>query len=83
MALVGPRPLIPFMLDPYPALRRSRCVVRPGLTGLWQISKREDNTSALSMATEDLEYVATRTVAGDVRIMMGTLPAILRGTGAV
>lgn len=83
MAIVGPRPLIPFMLDPYPALRRARCVVRPGLTGLWQISKREDNTSALSMAAEDLEYVATRSVGGDVRIMLGTVPAILRGTGAV
>lgn len=83
MALVGPRPLIPFMLDPYPELRRARCVVRPGLTGLWQISSREDNTDAWSMAAEDLGYVATRTVAGDVRIMVGTLPAILRGTGAV
>jgi exopolysaccharide production protein ExoY len=83
MALVGPRPLLPFMLDPYPALRRSRCVVRPGVTGLWQISRREDNTSALSMAAEDLDYVATRTVGGDVRIMVATVPAILRGTGAV
>ncbi len=83
MALVGPRPLIPFMLDPYPALRRARCVVRPGLTGLWQISQRADHTSALSMAAKDLEYVATRTVGGDLRIMLGTVPAVLRGSGAV
>ena len=83
MALVGPRPLLPFMLAPYPELRRVRCAVRPGLTGLWQVSKREDNTSALSMADEDLEYVATRSVLGDVSIMMRTIPAILRGSGAV
>jgi lipopolysaccharide/colanic/teichoic acid biosynthesis glycosyltransferase len=83
MALVGPRPLLPFMLEPYPDLRRVRCAVRPGLTGLWQVSKREDNTSALSMAREDLEYVATRSVSGDVRIMARTVPAIVRGSGAV
>lgn len=83
MALVGPRPLLPFMLEPYPELRRVRSAVRPGLTGLWQVSKREDNTSALSMADEDLAYVATRTVLGDLAIMMRTVPAILRGSGAM
>ena len=83
MGLVGPRPLLPFMLQPYPDLRRVRCAVRPGLTGLWQVSRREDNTSALSMAREDLEYVRTRCVVGDVRIMAKTIPAIIRGSGAV
>ena len=83
MGLVGPRPLLPFMLAPYPELRRARSAVRPGLTGLWQVSKREDNTSALSMSDEDLEYVATRSVAGDFAIIMRTVPAILRGSGAV
>lgn len=83
MALVGPRPLLPFMLEPYPELRRVRSAVRPGLTGLWQVSKREDNTSALSMADEDLAYVATRSVLGDFAIMMRTVPAILRGSGAM
>lgn len=83
MGLVGPRPLLPFMLEPYPELRRARSAVRPGLTGLWQVSKREDNTSAMSMADEDLEYVATRSVAGDFAIIVRTVPAILRGSGAV
>ncbi len=83
MALVGPRPLLPFMLDPHPDLRRDRCAVRPGLTGLWQVSMREDNTTAWSMANEDLEYIRTRSVLGDVKIMARTLPAIVRGSGAV
>jgi Sugar transferases involved in lipopolysaccharide synthesis len=83
MGLVGPRPLLPFMLEPYPELRRARSAVRPGLTGLWQVSKREDNTSAMSMADEDLEYVTTRSVAGDLAIIVRTVPAILRGSGAV
>lgn len=83
MSLVGPRPLIPFMLKPYPELRAARCVVRPGITGLWQISARDDNTNALSMAKEDLEYIATRSVFGNIGIMLRTVPAILRGSGAV
>lgn len=83
MSLVGPRPLIPFMLKPYPELRAARCAVRPGITGLWQISKRDDNTNALSMAKEDLEYIATRSVLGNIGIMLRTVPAILRGSGAV
>ena len=83
MSLIGPRPLIPFMLAPYPELRRVRCSVRPGLTGLWQVSTRSDNTTALAMADADLEYIATRSLRGDLSILARTVPAILKGSGAM
>jgi lipopolysaccharide/colanic/teichoic acid biosynthesis glycosyltransferase len=83
MSLIGPRPLIPFMLAPYPELRRVRCSVRPGLTGLWQVSTRSDNTTALAMADADLEYIATRSLRGDMSILVRTVPAILKGSGAM
>jgi lipopolysaccharide/colanic/teichoic acid biosynthesis glycosyltransferase len=83
MSLIGPRPLIPFMLAPYPELRRVRCTVRPGLTGLWQVSTRSDNTTALAMADADLEYIATRSLRGDMAILVRTVPAILKGSGAM
>ncbi len=83
MSLIGPRPLIPFMLAPYPELRRVRCTVRPGLTGLWQVSTRSDNTTALAMADADLEYIATRSLRGDLSILLRTVPAILKGSGAM
>ncbi len=83
MSLVGPRPLLPFMLDPYPNLRRARGVVKPGLTGQWQISARDDNTTALGMMDEDLRYIRERSFVGDVRILAQTLPAVMRGSGAV
>jgi exopolysaccharide production protein ExoY len=83
MSLIGPRPLIPFMLAPYPELRRVRCMVRPGLTGLWQVSTRSDNTTALAMADADLEYIATRSLRGDLSILVRTVPAILKGSGAM
>ena len=83
MTLVGPRPLLPFMLDPYPHLRRQRCAVRPGLTGLWQVSQRDANTTALAMADDDLAYVERRSLTMDLRILLRTLPAVVRGSGAV
>jgi exopolysaccharide production protein ExoY len=58
MSLVGPRPLVPFMLAPHPEFREVRGLVRPGLTGLWQIRERENNTSAACMMPHDLEYLA-------------------------
>jgi exopolysaccharide production protein ExoY len=83
MSLVGPRPLLPFMLDPFPDLRAARCTVKPGITGLWQISSRDENTNAWSMADEDLAYIADRGVAQDMQILLRTVPAVLRGSGAV
>ena len=71
------------MAAAFPELRRVRCAVRPGVTGLWQVSKRDDNTSALSMADEDLAYIENRSVGNDISIMLRTIPAILRGSGAV
>jgi lipopolysaccharide/colanic/teichoic acid biosynthesis glycosyltransferase len=83
MSLIGPRPLVPFMLAPYPDLRRARSMVRPGLTGLWQVSTRSDNTTALGMADADLEYVANHTLRGDLKILWRTVPAIVKGSGAM
>ncbi|MGZ4676755.1 MAG: sugar transferase [Acidimicrobiia bacterium] len=83
MSLVGPRPLLQFMLDPYPNLRAARCVVKPGVTGLWQISSRDDNTTALSMAAEDLQYIEERSLRTDLGIIARTIPAVVRGSGAV
>ena len=83
MSLVGPRPVPRFMLDIYPDLRRVRCAVRPGLTGLWQVNQRSANTSAMQMADEDLEYIATRSTVGDLRIILRTVPAVIKGSGAI
>lgn len=82
MSLVGPRPLMVHMLEPFPELRRVRCKVRPGITGLWQIRAREDNTSVHSMIQHDLEYLMEFNLWLDCRILMATVPAVVRGAGA-
>jgi exopolysaccharide production protein ExoY len=82
MSLVGPRPLIPFMLEPYPEFRKARALVRPGITGLWQVSERHNNTSALSMMPYDLEYIRSFSLGLDGRILFRTPFAVSSGNGA-
>lgn len=82
MSLVGPRPLMVHMLNPFPELRRVRGLVRPGLTGLWQISKRESNETALQMAPYDLEYIRQFNFWMDLRILLRTPVAVVSGRGA-
>ncbi|WP_327190129.1 sugar transferase [Streptomyces xinghaiensis] len=80
MSLVGPRPL-PVGDSAFTGEARRRLLVRPGLTGLWQISGRSDLAweDALRL---DLEYVDAWSVRLDLTILLRTLPAVLRGDGA-
>jgi exopolysaccharide production protein ExoY len=83
MSLVGPRPLMTHMLEPYPALRALRCKVRPGITGLWQVNDRAHNTHVAHMARWDLDYVQHFDLALDARVLARTLRAVVSGRGAV
>jgi exopolysaccharide biosynthesis polyprenyl glycosylphosphotransferase len=80
MSLVGPRP---HPLDDYQryALEdRRRLDVSPGITGLWQITARDDPSFKTNMAL-DLEYIENWSLAMDFTIAWKTLPAVLGGTG--
>lgn len=83
MSLVGPRPLVPFMLDHLNASKFKRCEVKPGLTGLWQIRDRIHSTSADSMIFHDLEYIDTFSVLLDLKILIATVPKVISGEGAI
>ena len=78
MSLVGPRPVLPWEAQLFGAECQYRFQVKPGLTGLWQVSGR----SRLSMrqALElDVEYALRRSLALDLIIILRTVPAVLRG----
>ena len=78
MSLVGPRPMLPWEAELLEEPYRSRFRVKPGITGLWQVSGR----SRLSMRTAlelDVEYVRCRGVAFDLGILARTVPALFRG----
>ncbi len=81
MHIVGPRPDEPELVAQYRPEWRRRHTVKPGVTGLAQIRGRADLTYSETM-TFDLEYVDTRTFAGDVRIILKTLGAVAGRKGA-
>ncbi|WP_018154907.1 sugar transferase [Demetria terragena] len=82
MSLVGPRPPLPQEVAEYgPDMARRRMTVRPGLTGLWQVSGRSDLTWSDS-ARLDLYYVDNWSATGDLVILGQTIGAVLRGRGA-
>ena len=81
MSLVGPRPIVAKELDRYGANASLYLAVKPGLTGLWQTSGRNDTTYDQRVQL-DAEYVRTWSVAKDLQIVVNTVPAVVRGAGA-
>jgi exopolysaccharide biosynthesis polyprenyl glycosylphosphotransferase len=81
MSLVGPRPALPNEAAQYAEHVRRRLVVKPGLTGLWQVSGRSDLTWDESVRM-DLRYVENWSFVLDLQILWKTLGVIIRGSGA-
>ena len=81
MSLVGPRPCLEWEARMFPAEFRPRFSVRPGLTGLWQVSGRS-TMGTLEMLHLDLTYVRTRDLIGDLSILARTIPSMLRDHSA-
>jgi lipopolysaccharide/colanic/teichoic acid biosynthesis glycosyltransferase len=81
MSLVGPRPPIQYEVDRYPAHWFVRFEVKPGLTGLWQVSGRS-NTTLEEMIALDATYVRQRSLHLNIWILLRTIPAVLSLGGA-
>jgi lipopolysaccharide/colanic/teichoic acid biosynthesis glycosyltransferase len=80
MSLVGPRPVVPYELEHYPGWYRERFAVKPGLTGLWQVSGRSERTYS-EMVELDIEYVRRRSVGLDLLILLKTAWVVLSRRG--
>lgn len=81
MSLVGPRPPLPREVDAYEGDVRRRLLVKPGLTGLWQVSGRS-NLSWEDSVRLDLYYVENWSLAGDLVILLRTIRAVFARHGA-
>lgn len=82
MSLVGPRPLIPSESQHAAQTWHARRLdLRPGMTGLWQISGRSD-LPFQEMVRFDYQYVAGWSLARDIEILLATVPVVLSGRGA-
>jgi lipopolysaccharide/colanic/teichoic acid biosynthesis glycosyltransferase len=81
MSLVGPRPPLPSEVAGYSEDEVRRLRVRPGMTGLWQVSGRSDLSWEQSLQL-DLRYVDNWSMTLDLSILWRTLRAVIRGSGA-
>lgn len=83
MSLVGPRPLPLYEVAKFQDVsHRRRLSMKPGLTCLWQIRGRNNVTSFEEWVRMDLEYIDHWSLTLDFSILLGTVPAVLRGAGA-
>ncbi len=81
MSLIGPRPGLPQEVETYDDWIRHRLQVRPGMTGLWQVSGRS-NLSWQDSVRLDIDYVDNWTLRSDLAIAAKTARAVIRGDGA-
>ena len=81
MSVVGPRPPLPSEVEHYDARALRRLTVKPGVTCLWQINGRSTVSFDRWMELDNL-YIDTWTPLDDLKIIIGTIPAVVRGNGA-
>ncbi len=81
MSVVGPRPPITYEVEAYELWHRKRLDMKPGLTGLWQVSGR-NRLSFDEMVRLDLFYIENWSLRLDLKIILRTLPVMLRGDDA-
>jgi exopolysaccharide biosynthesis polyprenyl glycosylphosphotransferase len=81
MSVVGPRPPIPYEVEAYQLWHRKRLDMKPGLTGLWQVSGR-NRLPFDEMVRLDLFYIENWSLLLDLKIILRTLPVMLRGDDA-
>jgi exopolysaccharide production protein ExoY len=81
MSIVGPRPIVSAEIPKYGARFSAYCRVRPGITGLWQVSGRND-TSYRRRVAMDTIYARNKRLSWDLKIVLLTVPAVLLARGS-
>ena len=81
MSVVGPRPPLPNGVAEYTEFDLQRLAVKPGITGWWQVTDRND-TDFDGMVRRDLEYIAKRGIITDLKIVLLTVVEVFTGGGA-
>lgn len=82
MSFVGPRPPLPEEVEQYAGWQRRRLSMKPGITGLWQVSGRNE-IDFQDWIKLDLEYIDNWSIWLDLKIILKTIPAVLSGKGAM
>jgi lipopolysaccharide/colanic/teichoic acid biosynthesis glycosyltransferase len=77
MSLIGPRPLALSMLADYDEIGVARALLRPGISGLWQVRNRTKNASVVDMIEDDMTYIEGFSLLLDLKIACLTLPRMI------
>lgn len=83
MSLVGPRPCLPYEMEYFDDWHKRRFLVLPGITGLWQVTgrKKSEQLSLHEAMILDVFYAENHNIWMDIKIMLKTIPILLRGEG--
>lgn len=73
MTLAGTRPILPDELEQYELHHRARIAIKPGITGMWQVSGRSDITDFEEIVRLDTEYISEWNIGLDIKILFKTL----------
>lgn len=82
MSLVGTRPPTVDEWEKYEYHHRARMATKPGITGLWQVSGRSDITDFEEVVALDMEYIRNWTLGLDIKILLRTVGAVVKGRGS-
>lgn len=82
MSLVGTRPPLPQEVEQYDWHHYSRLAVKPGITGLWQVSGRSDITDFEEVVRLDLQYIANWSLGQDIKILLQTVKVVFKREGS-
>ena len=82
MSLVGTRPILPDELEQYELHHRARIAIKPGITGMWQVSGRSDITDFEEIVRLDTEYISQWNIGLDIKILFKTVLAVLKRDGS-
>ena len=83
MSLVGTRPILQDELQQYELHHRARIAIKPGITGMWQVSGRSDITDFEEVVRLDKEYIENWNIGLDIRILLKTVVAVVKHEGSV
>lgn len=81
MSLVGTRPILQDELQKYELHHRARIAIKPGITGMWQVSGRSDITDFEEVVRLDTEYISNWNFGLDIKILFKTVMTVLKREG--
>ena len=83
MTYLGTRPILQDELQKYELHHRARIAIKPGITGMWQVSGRSDITDFEEVVKLDMKYIANWNFGLDIKILIKTVASVLRHEGSM